>query len=608
MAKQEIEMHGLEVDELSKDTLKAYARKAVPDMQQSEQKAKDHINKSMDADDAGDTKSAEQHYKSAQSANSRKEKRMAGIMGAIKRIKNESEEIDEASIVTKRGPMDIRPGSTHKHEIIKDHGTHMHETGKEHRVFSVKQPNGFHGVLVTDKDKTQVIGQTHNNHTKEDALKIADHYKKHGQVGMSKHAAWYIGGDKIVNESELDEMDFGSIGKTLSKYGKGVPKDDPKKVSRSTVHTDYTMTGHKEKKSGTGRVYTKVLSDYDDDAPKAAKATQAPDQVEAPKRGRGRPAGALNKNGSGVTGKGWSDEAKASMKAKLAANKAAKLAAAAKNESELDEAAKKEVKDGDKPFKYAEWKASGKKPRALPGQGKNGVMSKFHKAFESVEITEEDWADITEGQSLDAIVEFMMDEEYQSLDELSKKTLKSYYAKASNEFRKAYNKAQDSRDKSYMQRLSGASTETKKYKALKDKESEARATILKINSGTIAAVHRLGKFANESVELEEAHKPGSVGISVNPGGSDLGKAGKKYTVFFHPEANSPRGRTKAVDISHHEDVDSAKAAKAAYVEKHKAHGVVALRGMGEQVELDESTEDLNIQRYAALIGKNLIKE
>jgi hypothetical protein len=137
-----------------------------------------------------------------------------------------------------------------------------------------------------------------------------------------------------MHGTEVDEMDFGSIGKTLSKYGKGVPDAAPKAVKRSSVHTDYTMTGHKEKKSSTGRVYTKVLSDYDDDAPKAAKATQAPDQVEAPKRGRGRPAGAQNKNGSGVTGKGWSDEAKASMKAKLAANKAAKLAAAAKNESE----------------------------------------------------------------------------------------------------------------------------------------------------------------------------------------------------------------------------------------------------------------------------------
>jgi C-terminal processing protease CtpA/Prc len=98
--------------------------------------------------------------------------------------------------------------------------------------------------------------------------------------------------------------------------------------------------------------------------------------VEAPKRGRGRPAGATNKAG---TGKGWSAEAKASMKAKLAARKAAKLAA--KNESEF---------------------------------------------------IEEDWAYIVEDQSLDAIVEFTMEEEYQSLDELSKKTLGSYIKKSSN--------------------------------------------------------------------------------------------------------------------------------------------------------------------------------
>jgi hypothetical protein len=168
-------------------------------------------------------------------------------------------------------------------------------------------------------------------------------------------------------------MDFGSIGKTLSKYGKGVGAD-PVKSKRSSVHPEYTMTGHKEGKSTTGRVYTKVMSD-DDDSGKAAKSTvKAEPEV---KRGRGRPAGAVNKAG---TGKGWSAEAKASMKAKLAARKAAKLAAA-KNES--------------------------------------------------VELGEADWVEIVEGQSLDAIVEFMLEEEYQALDELSKKTLGSYIKKAS---------------------------------------------------------------------------------------------------------------------------------------------------------------------------------
>lgn len=289
----------------------------------------------------------------------------------------------------------------------------------------------------------------------------------------------------LVESEEIDEMDFGSIGKTLSKYGKGVPKDDPKKVSRSTVHTDYTMTGHKEKKSSTGRVYTKVLSDYDDDAPKAAKATQAPDQVEAPKRGRGRPAGALNKNGSGVTGKGWSAESKAAFKAKLAAKKAEK--AAAKNESEF---------------------------------------------------VEEDWAEITEGQSLDAIVEFMMDEEYQSLDELSKATLGSYIKKA------AANRGEN---------------------ALKH-----RALYAKSPSHNDTKVHR------DTYNRERGLKKASDKIGITSGRDRM-----------------------AVHRLTYPDQDP----------KQKERDLKRIdRLTKESAELAESTEDLNIQRYAAMLGKNLIKE
>ena len=115
-------------------------------------------------------------------------------------IKEEVEQIDEANIVTVTGRTHIRPGTKHSHTIVKDHGIHNDETGEQHRVFTVKQPNGFHGVLVTDKDKSHVVGQTHRNHSKEEASKIGDHYIKHGQVGMSKHDPWYIGGDKIVKE------------------------------------------------------------------------------------------------------------------------------------------------------------------------------------------------------------------------------------------------------------------------------------------------------------------------------------------------------------------------------------------------------------------------
>ena len=268
------------------------------------------------------------------------------------------------------------------------------------------------------------------------------HFKKHDAIAQQMH--WL---KKQIGESDTSvdegEIDFGSIGKTLSKYGTGVPAGTPKKQSRSTVNPDYTMTGHREKKSSTGRVYSKVLTDYDDDAGKAAKATKQPDQVDEPKRGRGRPAGASNKEKSY---KPWSDEARASLKAKLAAKKAAK--AGVKNESEesedydnLDESFV--VTDGKGQAVHTAYSESAAKQKSAELTRKTGVLHtvKFHrtavveadesKVDESLSLDEQDWADITDDHTLDEIAEFMLDEDYENLDELSKATLGSYIKKAS---------------------------------------------------------------------------------------------------------------------------------------------------------------------------------
>lgn len=260
------------------------------------------------------------------------------------------------------------------------------------------------------------------------------HFKKHDAIAQQMH--WL---KKQIGESDTSvdegEIDFGSIGKTLSKYGTGVPAGTPKKQSRSTVNPDYTMTGHREKKSSTGRVYSKVLTDYDDDAGKAAKATKQPDQVDEPKRGRGRPAGASNKEKSY---KPWSDEARASLKAKLAAKKAAK--AGVKNESEeydsLDESFV--VTDGKGQVVYTAYsqKSAQAKADALTKQTgtPHGVKFVRTAAVESAhkpELDEQDWADIVDDHTLDEIAEFMLDEDYTNLDELSKATLGSYIKKAS---------------------------------------------------------------------------------------------------------------------------------------------------------------------------------
>ena len=264
------------------------------------------------------------------------------------------------------------------------------------------------------------------------------HFKKHDAIAQQMH--WL---KKQIGESDTSvdegEIDFGSIGKTLSKYGTGVPTGTPKKQSRSTVNPDYTMTGHREKKSSTGRVYSKVLTDYDDDAGKAAKATKQPDQVDEPKRGRGRPAGASNKEKSY---KPWSDEARASLKAKLAAKKAAK--AGVKNESEdydnLDEQfVVVDSKGAHVHTSYSEGMAKQKAAELTKKTGslhavkfvRNAVVeSQLDESLDEA-LDEQDWADIVDDHTLDEIAEFMLDEDYENLDELSKATLGSYIKKAS---------------------------------------------------------------------------------------------------------------------------------------------------------------------------------
>ena len=287
-----------------------------------------------------------------------------------------------------------------------------------------------------EKQKAE-IKDMHRASLKDLASKLDPHYQRSDDYGYFKHhdaiaqqMHWL---KKQIGESAVDEsgIDFGSIGKTLSKYGNGVPAGNPKKPSRSAINTDYTMTGHREKKSTTGRVYSKVLTDYDDDAYQAAKATQPNDQTDEPKRGRGRPAGASNKNGSGVTGTGWSAEAKASFKAKLAAKKAAKLAA--KNESEeLDESFV--VTDGKGQVVHTAYSQSSARAKADQLTKQTGVLHsvKFIRdaVVESYDLDEEDWAEIAEEHSIDDIVEFMLDEDFEELDELSKSTLASYVNKA----------------------------------------------------------------------------------------------------------------------------------------------------------------------------------
>ena len=75
-----------ELNELSKDTLKSYGKKAIPDMQASQKSTEYHIKK---ASNATDDEEGQKHYDAATKAKDRTDRRIAGITGAVKRIQKE---------------------------------------------------------------------------------------------------------------------------------------------------------------------------------------------------------------------------------------------------------------------------------------------------------------------------------------------------------------------------------------------------------------------------------------------------------------------------------------------------------------------------------------
>jgi hypothetical protein len=184
--------------------------------------------------------------------------------------------------------------------------------------------------------------------------------------------------EEELMKHEINESPFAGIANTLKKYGGSERiKDEPKKVApkRSAFHGDISLTGHKEKINKDGsRSYSKVLPDYDDDTEvkqvaavqnDVAKQTGAAEPV---KRGRGRPKGVGAKAGSY---KPRDPAKKAASAAKAAATKAANRAAKAA-------------------------------------------------------LTKEDLDEILEGFGLNEMVDFMLSEDVQNLDPVSKKTLATY--------------------------------------------------------------------------------------------------------------------------------------------------------------------------------------
>ena len=112
----------------------------------------------------------------------------------------------EETLVTKDGNNAPRPGTLRKHDVIKKY---KHKSGETAHV--VKQPNGFHGVIVTDKEHKSIVGTTHKNHTEAEAHNIAKHYAQHKTVGMND-GSWYHGSLSSLHkeEVELKEANFAS--------------------------------------------------------------------------------------------------------------------------------------------------------------------------------------------------------------------------------------------------------------------------------------------------------------------------------------------------------------------------------------------------------------
>ena len=119
-----------QLDELSKTTLKSYGKKAIADMQASQEKTDSSLAKANSSMDKGDEAGAEKHYGDAMKAKDRTERRIAGVTGALKRVQKEEVELDES--------VDKHPSEDRVARSIKSgYGDGMYDskaTGSRHKV------------------------------------------------------------------------------------------------------------------------------------------------------------------------------------------------------------------------------------------------------------------------------------------------------------------------------------------------------------------------------------------------------------------------------------------------------------------------------------------
>ena len=190
------------LNELSKDTLKSYAKKAVPDMQSSQNKSKAEYSK---AASAKDDETANKHYDAAKQAKDRTEKRMAGVAGAIKRFNKEG--VAEGSNDT------IYPNA----EVIKSKNGRpvgeIYQDGNSWGCFHYRADRGYDMIDTREdaiealKDLHQETGRSRPDYTiKGVAEEQLDEkcWDTHKQVGMKKKGNRMV--PNCVPKESIEEM------------------------------------------------------------------------------------------------------------------------------------------------------------------------------------------------------------------------------------------------------------------------------------------------------------------------------------------------------------------------------------------------------------------
>lgn len=199
-----------------------------------------HMNKAIAAHERGDAKKKQMHLDNAKTARySMKSTEIAKHKDLLDKYSQmreevglpEESELSEGTLMVSRHRSYARPGQgPEAHPITKDHG----EASDGSRVYSVKQPNGFHGVLAVKGDT--VVGSSHKNLSKDEAHKMGDHYVKHGTVGIGVGNHWSVGsgihGKVVKEEAELDEAenvshkDYASAKKRADAFTRQAKKTD----------------------------------------------------------------------------------------------------------------------------------------------------------------------------------------------------------------------------------------------------------------------------------------------------------------------------------------------------------------------------------------------